>query len=131
METKTIKQTATFKAAPHQVYDALMDSALHTKFTGSQAVISPRIGGKFSTFDGYAEGINLELVPGKKIVQTWRASDWPEGIHSNITFELKVIPAGTRLTFTQTGVPADQHEDVSQGWKDFYWTPLKRMLEQP
>ena len=26
METKTVKQTVTFKASPHDVYEALMDS---------------------------------------------------------------------------------------------------------
>ena len=130
MENKTIKQTATFKATPHEVYEALMDSAKHAKFTGSKARISREVGGKFSAFDGYSEGTNLELVPDEKIVQTWRASDWPAGHYSTVTFLLKGIDKGTKLTFTQVSVPDEQLEDVSQGWKDFYWTPMKRMLEQ-
>ena len=129
METNTIKQTATFKATPHEVYEALMDSAKHAKFTGGKARISREVGGKFSAFDGYSEGTNLELVPDKKIVQTWRASDWPAGIYSTVTFVLKEIDKGTKLTFTQISVPDGQLEDVSQGWKDFYWMPMKRMLE--
>jgi activator of HSP90 ATPase len=79
----------------------------HSKFTGGKAQISRKVGGKFSAFDGYSEGTNLELVPDKKIVQTWRASDWPEGHYSKVDFSLKEIPGGTRLTFTQTGVPAE------------------------
>ena len=130
MENETIRQTATFKATPHEMYEALMDAAKHTKFTGSKAMISRVIGGKFTTFDGYSEGSNLELVPDKKIVQTWRASDWPAGHYSTVTFVLKEIEKGTKLTFTQMGVPEEQLEAVSQGWKDFYWTPLKRMLEK-
>ena len=129
MEKSTIKQTATFKAPPHEVYEALMDSAKHAKFTGGKARISREVGGKFSAFDGYSEGTNLELVPGKKIVQTWRASDWPAGHYSTVTFVLKEIESGTKLTFTQTGVPGEQLDDVARGWKDFYWTPMKRMLE--
>jgi activator of HSP90 ATPase len=129
MEEKTIKQTATFKAGPHEVFEALMDSARHGEFTGGKARISRAVGGKFSTYDGYAEGTNLELVPDKKIVQTWRASDWPKGCYSTVTFTLKAVNNGTKLTFTQVGVPDDQFEDVSQGWKDFYWTPMKRMLD--
>lgn len=129
METKTIKQTATFKAHPHEVYEALMDSAKHARFTGSKAMISREVGGNFTAFDGYSEGVNLELVPNKKIVQTWRASDWPAGHYSTVAFVLKGIDKGTKLTFTQTGVPEEQLEDVSRGWKDFYWTPMKRMLE--
>jgi activator of HSP90 ATPase len=130
METKTVKQTATFKTSPHEVYEALMDSKKHTKFTGDKATISRKIGGKFSTFDGYSEGVNLELIPDSKIVQTWRASDWPERHYSNATFSFKEIPSGTRLTFTQTGVPAKQYDDISQGWRDYYWAPMKEMLEK-
>ena len=130
METKTVKQTATFKASPHEVYEALMDSKKHANFTGDKATISRKIGGKFSTFDGYSEGTNLELIPDSKIMQTWRASDWPEGHYSKVTFSLKEIPTGTRLTFIQTEVPAKQYEDISQGWRDYYWAPMKEMLEK-
>lgn len=75
METRKISQSVTLKASPHDVYEALMDSKKHAKFTGGKASISREVGGKFSAFNGYAEGINLQLVPDKKIVQSWRASD--------------------------------------------------------
>jgi activator of HSP90 ATPase len=130
METKTIRQTVTFKASPHDVYEALMDSKKHAKFTGGKAIISRETGGKFSTFDGYAEGVNIELVPDKKIVQSWRAEDWPEGHFSRVTFSLKKEEAGTSLTFTQSGVPEEQYGDVAQGWQDYYWAPMKVMLEK-
>ena len=130
METKTVKQTVTFKANPHDVYEALMDSKKHAKFTGDKAIISRKVGGKFSVFDGYSEGTNIELIQDSKIVQTWRASDWPEGLYSRVTFSFKEIPIGTRLTFTQAGVPAAQYDDISQGWRDYYWAPMKGMLEK-
>jgi activator of HSP90 ATPase len=130
METKTVKQTVTFRASPHDIYEALMDSRKHAQFTGDRASISRKVGGKFSVFDGYSEGTNLELVPDKKIVQTWRASDWQEGHYSKVTFLLKEIAGGTRLTFTQTGVPTEQYDDITQGWRDYYWAPMKEMLEK-
>jgi hypothetical protein len=34
------------------------------------------------------------------------------------------------MTFTQTGVPAQFYEDIKQGWIDYYWTPMKEMLEK-
>jgi activator of HSP90 ATPase len=129
MENKTIRQTITFKASPHDIYEALMDSRKHAKFTGDKASISRKVGGKFSVFDGYSEGSNLELIPDAKIVQSWRASDWPEGHYSQVTFTFKEIPGGTRLSFLQTGVPEKQYADISQGWRDYYWAPLKEMLE--
>jgi activator of HSP90 ATPase len=130
METKTIRQTVTFKTSPHDVYEALMDSNKHAEFTGEEASISRKLGGKFSTFDGYAQGMNVELDPNKKIVQTWRADDWPQGHYSRVTFSLTKTAGGTRLVFTQTGVPEDQYDDIAQGWKDYYWAPMKVMLEK-
>lgn len=130
MNTKTIRQVTTFKVSPHDVYEALMDSAKHSQFTGGTAIISREVGGKFSAFDGYSEGVNIELVPDLKIVQTWRASDWPEGHYSRATFSLNTVTGGTRLTFTQTAVPEEQYDDISKGWRDYYWAPLKEMLEK-
>ena len=130
IKTKTIRQSVTLKTAPHDVYEALIDPKKHAQFTGGEAKISRKVGGKFSTFDGYAEGENLELEPDKKIVQTWRADDWPEGHYSKTTYTLTPVAAGTRLSFTQTGVPEDAYEDISQGWRDYYWKPMKEMLEK-
>ncbi|MFC1968703.1 SRPBCC domain-containing protein [Chloroflexota bacterium] len=86
MKTKTIRQSITFRAKPHDVYEALMDSDKHSKFIAGEAHISREIGGKFSAFDGYSEGVNIELVPDKQIAQRWRASDWPEGHYSQVIF---------------------------------------------
>ncbi|MBM4436236.1 MAG: hypothetical protein FJ029_03155, partial [Actinobacteria bacterium] len=68
---RTIRQTATFKATPQDVYDALMDSAKHAAFSGSAAAIGPGVGDAFSAHDGYITGAHLALIPGKKIVQAW------------------------------------------------------------
>jgi len=130
MASKTIKQTVEIKADPKEVYDAFMDPKKHAKFTGAKAKISDKVGGKFSVFDGYAEGENLEIEPGKKIVQTWRASDWPEGHLSKITIKLTKMGKGTKLTFTHTGVPEDFFEDIKQGWVEYYWEPIRQLLEK-
>jgi activator of HSP90 ATPase len=125
---KNIKQTATFKASTHEVYEALMDSKKHSEFTGGKAVISRKVGGKFTAYDGYAEGKNIELVPDKKIVQTWRAADWPEGQVSQVTFLIEEVGVKTRLTFTQTGIPDEQAADIADGWREYYWKPMKLLL---
>ena len=125
-----IQQTVTFKATPHQVYEALMDSAKHAAFTGDAAEISREVGGAYSAYGGYISGQNLELLPDQKIVQSWRAVDWPEGQFSTITFVLLPIPGGTRLNFTHMDVPDGTEEEFTQGWIDNYWNPMKAMLEQ-
>ena len=72
METKNLNQAIIFKASPNQVYEALMDSKKHAKFTGDKAEISREVGGKISAYGGFIEGENLELVQDKKITQKWR-----------------------------------------------------------
>jgi len=80
MGMKTIRQTVTFKA----IYEALMDSKKHAEFTESEVQMSRNVGGEFSVYGGDIHGVNLELVADRKIVQSWRYSDWPEGHYSTI-----------------------------------------------
>ncbi len=89
MKTKTIRQKVTFKASAHDVYEALMDAKKHARFTGGPAKIGRKVGGTFSVYDDYVTEKNLELVLDKKIVQTWRASDWEEGHFSTVVFDLQ------------------------------------------
>jgi activator of HSP90 ATPase len=121
----TVRFIVTFSAPPHAVYEALMDAKQHADFTGDVAKINRKVGGTFSVFGGYATGRNLKLVPDRKIVQEWRASDWAPGVYSTVTFELANRRRGTKLTFLQTDVPADQVESIKQGWEDYYWSSLK------
>lgn len=128
MKTKSIKQAVLLKASPHDVYEALMDSEKHSELTGSGAQISRKVGGKFTAWGGYIDGVNLELVPDQKIVQSWRSSDWPEKHYSHVMFLLEKSKNGTKLTFTQTGVPDLFYDSIKQGWTDYYWKPMKETL---
>jgi len=128
--SELIQQTVTFKASPHDVYELLMDSAKHAAFSGEAANISREMDGEFSAYGGYITGKNLELVPDRKIVQTWRAVDWPENHFSTVTFLLLPIPGGTSLNFTQSDVPDDTEAEFEQGWIDNYWTPMKKALKK-
>jgi activator of HSP90 ATPase len=130
MKTKTIKQKVIFKVNSHEVYEALMNSKKHAIFSGGAAQVSRKVGGKFSVFDGYATGKNIELLKDKKIVQTWRASDWDEGHHSTVTFDITPTSYGCLLSFTQLKVPESEYEDIKRGWNDYYWEPMQKMLEK-
>jgi len=74
-----------FDASPHHVYEMLMDEKKHARFTGGAAQISRDVGGAFVTNSGYSTGTTRELVQDTKIVQTWRASDWPDDHYSTLT----------------------------------------------
>jgi len=129
---KKLHQTLKVKATPEQVYETLMDSKLHTELTGSKAVVSSKIGGAFSAYDGYITGKNLELVKSEKIVQEWRGEEegWPADHFSKITFVLKPINGGTQIDFTQEALPEPAFENIKEGWEDYYWQPLKEKFEE-
>ncbi|MBI4450910.1 SRPBCC domain-containing protein [Candidatus Woesearchaeota archaeon] len=131
MDTKAVHQKVFFRASPHEIYESLMDSKEHSVFTGDKAVISRRVGGKISVWSGGITGKNLMLVPDKKIVQSWRidVEGWPAKHYSKVTFSLAKSRQGTTLTFTQTGIPKGCEKDIANGWKQYYWKPMKLLLE--
>lgn len=124
--TRTIKQTALIRGAtPSDIYGTLMDSKRHGALSGQPAKVSSRVGGKWSVGHDL-EGTHLTLVKDKKIVQTWRANNWPKGTYSKATFALSKAAGGTRITFTQTGVPSAGYRETNAGWRVYYWTPLRK-----
>jgi len=132
MKTKRIKLTVTFKGArPLEVYNLIMDEKKHSAFTGTKVSMSDdEVDGKFEMFDGYCSGFNIELKKGKKIVQGWHFAEdgWPEGHFSICTFLFEKVPTGTKLSFTQTDVPERNVESLKNGWKLYYWQPMKAYL---
>ncbi len=126
----TIVQEEIFDAAPMDVYEAFVDPAKHAQFTGSTATGEPVEGGTFTAWDGYIEGRHERLVPGARIVQLWRTSEFPED-HPDSRLELELRPEAegkTRLRLTHSGVPRDQAKSYEKGWGDHYWTPLREFL---
>ena len=127
MNTTSISQTLFFNASPDQVYDILMNSDKHSEFTDAEASIGVSEGDSFSTYDGYIHGINLELKPGRRIVQRWQAEedDWPDGHFSKVTFELIPEDSGTRLEFKHEEIPDGMEDRFVSGWDEFYWIPME------
>ena len=112
---------------PGEVYDAFIDPKKHSEFTGGKATGKAKVGGKFTAWDGYILGVYLELVPHKKIVQEWMTTDWEKGYPpSRLVFQFAVAAKGMKLTLLHSGIPASQKKLFAQGWKDFYWEPLKK-----
>lgn len=129
MKTKNLEHTLSLRATPKAVYDALMNRKKHSAFTGAPAKVKAKVGGAFSAYGTYVTGINLELIPGKRIVQAWRSEGWPAGYYSIVTFALAKRSGGTELRFTQIGIPADDYPKKKRGWREHYWEPLRRFLE--
>ena len=124
--SSVIQQSVLINAKPERVYQALLDSGEFSAFTGGAvAHIERGPGGAFSCFGGMITGRQLELTPNSRIVQAWRAGNWPEGTYSIVSFELAAEAAGTRLTLKQSGHPDDAAPHLEAGWPKNYWEPLK------
>jgi activator of HSP90 ATPase len=85
-------------------------------------------GGVFSIFGGFISGRQIELVPGRRIVQAWREAVWDAGVYSLVRFELSDDGAGTKLAFDQSGFPKGAGAGLAEGWTNDYWTPLQQFL---
>ncbi len=124
---RTIRQTALIRGAtPHDLFETIMDRGRHSALVGGQPVsVSRRVGGRFRVGHDLA-GTTLALTKDRRIVQAWRANNWPKGVYSKATFAFAKAPGGTRITFTQTGVPSAFVEEIGAGWRAYYWGPLRR-----
>lgn len=130
IKTGTIKQKVVISASPDEVYKAYMDAKIHSKFTGGKATIVPKVGGKITAWDNYITGKNLELVKGKRIVQEWKTTEWPDGYPPSIlTITLKRAGNKTELTMVHSRVPKAGMKEYADGWKDYYWNLLKEYFE--
>lgn len=124
-----IHQEVTFQARPQDVYALLLTSEKFSDMSGgAPAGISPEVGGAVSLFGGQIEARNLELVEGTRIVQSWRAGNWPEGVHSVVRFELVSDGDKTKIFFDQAGFPEGAEEHLEPGWHKMYWDPMKAMF---
>lgn len=126
---KTIKQRVKLKALPAVVYDLLADSRKHTEVTGRKATISRRVGGTFSASENEVTGINVDLVPARRIVQAWRHRRFPEGVFSMASVTLTPTPdGGTEVVLTHRGVPKDLIPEIERAWRDQYWSRIRAYL---
>ena len=127
MKTGSLTMSAIIPATPGDVYKAWMSSKGHAAMTESPATVSARKGGKFTAWDGYISGKTLEIKPGKRIVQAWRSTDFAEDApDSRLEVILEATKGGTKVTLKHSAIPPGQTAGYRQGWKDFYFEPMKR-----
>ncbi len=130
-KTSKIMQRILIPASPEEVYDALLDPKKHSEFTGSKSTGKAKVGAKFTAWDGYISGKILELENGKRIVQEWITTEWPEGYPpSRLELTFNEVNGETELTMIHSDVPTDQKDQLEQGWTDYYWKPLKKYFEK-
>ena len=114
-----------FSTTLADLYRAWLDSDLHSAMTGSPAHAEPEVGSSFTAWDGYISGANLELTPGKRIVQSWRTLEFEANEDdSRLELTLEPVDGNTLLTLTHSNLPSHGMQ-YEQGWIDNYFIPMK------
>ena len=121
----TFVLTATLPASAQEIYETWLDSLGHSEMTGGEATMSDEVGAEVSAWDGYITGRNLELIPGRRIVQSWRTSEFSDEYEDSIiTVLLREIDEGTLLTLEHKNVPDEQRSYEESGWQSNYFEPM-------
>lgn len=111
------------------IYEAWLDSAKHTAMTGSPASASRQVGGEFTAWDGYIRGKNLLLIENKKIVQSWRSSEFPEEAPDSVLSVLLTEREGiTEVELEHSDIPPGQGVQYQSGWIEFYANPMQKFF---
>ena len=141
MTTKTAEKTSLeitrfINAPPARVYKAWTDPAELQRWFGPEDVrtikidADVRVGGKYrwdiQKQDGEewsCLGEYRELVPGKKVVFTWKWDDdetW-ENHNSVVTVEFSARDGGTEVKLTHEKLPSEEsRERHNQGWSSVF-----------
>ena len=116
-------------AAPiEKVWRALTDSELMSQWTDSAAQSSPVTGGKFSLWENDIHGTYTQLIPPKLIEQDWYGHDNPDWKYK-VRFSLSAVEDGTKVHMTYSGNIVDKQKDIAD-WREYYFVPIKKLLEK-
>lgn len=129
--TSAIQQRVRFNVSPARLFKLYMDSRQHSAATHAKAMVSRKVGGKFSAFDGVITGKMLAIVPDRMIVQVWRAKHWRKtDLDSVLVLKFSKIKDGTQIDLVHVNVPEHDHKGVKDGWVRYYWKPWRAYLSQ-
>lgn len=125
VNTTTLTDSVDFQTSAHEIYETLLDPQRAQIWTRGPVKLSKDINSDFEFFNGNVSGKILELIPDKKIVQSWRLKSWPAGHFSEVTIDLNQGSDSTVLNIKQTGVPIGQEELTQTNWSGYYWRAIK------
>ncbi len=127
-----ITLTAEFEARPDDVFMALTDSGLISKWSGQKAGLERKVGGQFEMFDGWVKGRVLEFKPSRLLSYSWRPEEWAEEVGESIVrFSIARTGKETTVKVEHWGFPNEEEmKSHEEGWKQHFFEPLKAYFEK-
>ncbi|EDW12474.1 activator of 90 kDa heat shock protein ATPase homolog 1 [Drosophila mojavensis] len=126
LDVRSLTMTEEFHCNANDLYNALTKPEMVTAFTRAPAKVDAVRGGEFVLYGGNVHGKFEELVPEKKIQQSWRLKNWASGHYSNVVIELEETSSTTKMTLHQTGIPASEYTGMKNNWYRYYWVSIKQ-----
>lgn len=114
-------------AVPEEVFAALTNPFQIEIWSGYPADMKAEVGHVFSLWEGDITGVNLEVVPNRRLVQEWFFGEQEEP--SIVRIELKKESGKTLLELKHTHIPEDVYDEITEGWREYYLGSMKEMLE--
>lgn len=114
-------------ADPEEVFAALTNPFQIEIWSGYPADMKAEVGYVFSLWEGDITGVNLEVVPNRRLVQEWFFGEREE--QSLVEIRLKKEGGKTLLELKHTHIPAEAYEEITEGWREYYLGSMKEMLE--
>jgi activator of HSP90 ATPase len=125
---KEYKKYYLIPAPPEELYLALTTPSTILLWSGYEAMMGTEPGSEFSLFEDSISGINLEFIPGKKLVQQWFFGEQAEP--SIVTIILHPHKQGTSVELRHTNIPDSDFEEVTEGWDNYYFGALIDFYEE-
>lgn len=126
---KDYKKYFILKATPEEVYIALTNPLTISLWTNEEATMSTEPDSEFSIMGGSIEGLNIDFVENKKIVQQWYFGE-EEETPSIVTIKLHDHKDGTSVELNHTNIPDEAYEDMVDGWNDIYFGSLTEFFNE-
>lgn len=122
-----IELTAEFPIPPILFYQHWLSTEGHTLMTGAMAQVGPVEDTEYMARDGQISGKILELEPNKRILQTWRSSEFAA---TDKDSKLEVLlgsteEGNTRVTLRQWDLPEGLKDNIEKMWEEKYFEPME------
>lgn len=117
--------TTLIRASSSEIYRTWLNSEGHSAMTGSPATASTKVGDEFQAWDGYITGKNLTLETGRRIVQSWRTTEFTDE-DADSHLEILLVPEfeQTRIILRHSKLP-EHGTQYEEGWEDAYFVPMR------
>ena len=116
-------------ATPDEVMDLLTNPEFIKNWSGGDAMIEKKVGGKFMMFDGWVKGKILKITD-DELSYTWKPSDWNEETPASVVnYKLAAVEHGTEVQVEHTNFPNEQEKESHKtGWEEHFFEPIGEYL---